>query len=394
MEGYGLGAGARPSEAREHGCQVLAGVARGTLGNDFGRALCDDLPARLTAFRAEINDPIRRLDHVQIMLDDQQSVARGAELEEDFQQLGDVVEVQAGGRLIQNVERAAGRLAAQLGGEFHALRFAAAQRRGRLAQTNIAEADLRQRGQWVANLRHGAEERDGLIHRHVQHVGDVLAFVIDLQRLAVVAAPIAGLARHVHRRQEVHLDLDQAVALAFLAATAFDVEAEAPRAVAANLGRGQAREEVPDMVEHAGIGRWVAARGAANGRLINDDHLVEILEALEGTVQARALFGAEELPHQCPAQYVVHERALAGAADAGDAGERAERNAGVDVLKVVLARAEDLKPAPVRGRLYALTGDRDGELPPQILGGKRMRMSEDFLQRARGDQFTRSEEHT
>ena len=72
------------------------------------------------------------------------------------------------------------------------------------------------------------EEVQRLVDRHLQHVGDVLALVVDLQRLAVVALALADLARHVDVGQEVHLDLQDAVALARLAAAALDVEAEAP----------------------------------------------------------------------------------------------------------------------------------------------------------------------
>jgi hypothetical protein len=136
-------------------------------------------------------------------------------------------------------------------------------------------------------------------------------------------------------------------------------------AVAADLGGGQAGEEVADVIEHAGVGGRVAARRAANRRLVDDDDLVEVLEALEGAVGARALFGAEELPEQRAAQNIVHERALARAADAGDARERAERDAGIDVLEVVLARAEHLEPAAVRGRFDAVARDGDGELVPR-----------------------------
>ena len=117
-------------------------MAGGALRDGLRRALRDDLAAGVAAFRPEINDPIGGLDHVQVVLDDEEGVARGAELEEDFEQLGDVVEVQAGGGLIQNVERAAGGLAAQLGGQFDPLGLAAAERGGRLAQAECSPGRL------------------------------------------------------------------------------------------------------------------------------------------------------------------------------------------------------------------------------------------------------------
>jgi hypothetical protein len=73
-----------------------------------------------------------------------------------------------------------------------------------------------------------AEEVERLLDRHLEHVGDRAALVVDLQRLAVVALARADLARDVDVRQELHLDLEDPVALAVLAAAALDVEAEAP----------------------------------------------------------------------------------------------------------------------------------------------------------------------
>src|SRR5207244_7055103 len=98
--------------------------------------------------------------------------------------------------------------------------------------------------------------------RHVEHVGDRLALELDLQRLAIVALALAHIAGDIDVGQEVHLDLDDAVALTGLAAPALDVEREAARLVAARLGFRQAGEPFADRGERAGIGRRIAARRA------------------------------------------------------------------------------------------------------------------------------------
>src|SRR5690606_22347625 len=103
-----------------------------------------------------------------------------------------------------------------------------------------------------------------LFNRHVQNVGYTLALEDDFQRLAVVAFALADVAGDVDVGQEVHLDLDDAIALTGLAAAALDVEAEAAGTVAARLGLRQARIPVADRTEGAGIGRRVRARGAAD----------------------------------------------------------------------------------------------------------------------------------
>ena len=79
-----------------------------------------------------------------------------------------------------------------------------------------------------------------LFHRHLQNFVDVLALVLDFQGFAVVALAVADIAGHVDVGQEVHFHLDHAIALAGLAASALDVEGEAPGAVAA-LARLRAR---------------------------------------------------------------------------------------------------------------------------------------------------------
>jgi hypothetical protein len=59
-----------------------------------------------------------------------------------FQQLAHILEVQAGGRLVEDVERAAGGAARQFLGELDALRLAARKRRRLLADLDVAQADL------------------------------------------------------------------------------------------------------------------------------------------------------------------------------------------------------------------------------------------------------------
>ena len=195
--------------------------------------------------------------------------------------------MQAGGRFVQDVERAAGRAPRQLLGQLHALRLAAGQGGRRLADMDVAEADLLQHRQLVADRRHGLEELDAFLDRHLQDVGDRLALESDLQGLAVVALALALVALDIDVGQEVHLDLDDAVALAGLAAAALHVEGEAAGLVAARLGFRQAGEPVADRREGAGIGRGVGARRAADRRLVDVDDLVEKFDALDLVVIAR-----------------------------------------------------------------------------------------------------------
>ena len=99
-------------------------------------------------------------------------------------------------RLVEHVERVRRLVAAlrdvvahlaQLGDELDALRLAARQRRRRLAERQVAEADVLQQLQRVRDVRHRGEEVDRLVDLHLQHVADALAAPAHRQRLGVEA---------------------------------------------------------------------------------------------------------------------------------------------------------------------------------------------------------------
>src|SRR5690606_10217293 len=113
--------------------------------------------------------------------------------------------------------------------ELDALGLATRQGGRALAQADVAEAHVRQRLELARNGRYRLEEGERLLDRHLQHLLDAAPLVADLEGLAVVALAMADIAGHVHVGQEVHLDLDQPVALAGFAATAADVEGKTPR---------------------------------------------------------------------------------------------------------------------------------------------------------------------
>src|SRR6185437_195013 len=73
----------------------------------LGGALGDDASAALASLGTEVDDPVGRLDDVQVVLDDHQRIACIAQLVKHGQQLCDVVEMQPGGGLVEDVERVA-----------------------------------------------------------------------------------------------------------------------------------------------------------------------------------------------------------------------------------------------------------------------------------------------
>src|SRR5690242_2822756 len=61
---------------REHVLQELARIAVGVRRNVLGGTYGNDLPASITAFWAQIDHPVGGFDHVQVVLDHHNGVAR------------------------------------------------------------------------------------------------------------------------------------------------------------------------------------------------------------------------------------------------------------------------------------------------------------------------------
>src|SRR5690606_16084300 len=110
------------------------------------------------ALRAHVDDPVRGLDDVQVVLDDDDRVALVHQPVEDPEQLADVVEVQPGGRLVQHVDGPAGGASLQLGGELDPLRLTAGEGGGGLAEPHVAQADVDQGPQVPVDGGDGGEE--------------------------------------------------------------------------------------------------------------------------------------------------------------------------------------------------------------------------------------------
>jgi hypothetical protein len=76
-------------------------MAFGAICELFRSSFSDNLPAAVPGIRAEIDQPIRRLDHVQVMLNDNDGVAGIDEAMKDFEQDADVVKVEPGGGFVE-----------------------------------------------------------------------------------------------------------------------------------------------------------------------------------------------------------------------------------------------------------------------------------------------------
>src|SRR5258708_25132026 len=102
-----------------------------------------------------------------------------------------------------------------------------------------------------------AEERERPGYGQLERVGDRLSFHHDLEHLVAEAPAVAVGAAQVHVRQELHLDVLEAVAAAGRAAAVSGIEAEGAGGVLALLRERLSFVDIADRVPRADIARRV-----------------------------------------------------------------------------------------------------------------------------------------
>ncbi len=115
----------------------------------------------MAPFRAEVDDVIGRLDHVQVVLDHHDRMAGIDQPVQALQEPVNVGEVQARRRLVEDVQIVLAALElAEFAGEFDALGLAPGEDRRRVAELEVAEAELVQDGNLAGDRRLVLEELD------------------------------------------------------------------------------------------------------------------------------------------------------------------------------------------------------------------------------------------
>src|SRR5215467_9731682 len=92
----------------EYRAQIPPGEAPLVLGDILGGPLGDDAATAVAALGPEVDHPVGGLDDVEVVLDDHDGVAGVAQAVQNGKQEVDVLEVQPGGGLVEDVERAPG----------------------------------------------------------------------------------------------------------------------------------------------------------------------------------------------------------------------------------------------------------------------------------------------
>src|SRR5260370_1053685 len=232
-------------DAREKAAGVRLRIARHLLGSSRR----DDLAALVASLGTHIDQPVRGFDDVKIVFNDQQRSASFEQLAERAEELGDVIEVQTRGRFVENVKEALVVGAAEMRGQFQALRFPAGERCRRLPETQIAESNFIQDPEFGNNLGNVDEKGQGFANRQLQYFVDIFPVIPDFQNAALEASAPALFADEFDVREKLHLHGDRAVALAGFAAASRHVKRKVTGAVAAAFRIGGIRKNFPDRIE-------------------------------------------------------------------------------------------------------------------------------------------------
>ena len=116
---------------------------------------------------------------------------------------------------------------------------------------------------------------------------------------------------------------------------------------APRLGLGRLGEDVADLVEGLQVGHRVAPRRAADGTLVDHDHVVDLPVAVN-VVEVAGLGGVlAEPPAERRIERLLDQRALARAAHAGDQAEHAQGKLHGDVAEIVAPGAGQADPAVI-----------------------------------------------
>ena len=277
--------------------QPGAGDAGRGAGDIFRGARRDDAAAVRAAAGAHVDEVIGRSEQVQVVVDDDDRGPGLQQLVEDAGQRGHVERVQAGGRLIEDVQRAA-LAAAQPGGDPEPLRLAAGQRRRGLAEPQVTQADLVDGPQGRGDRGPAGEPLQGVVHAQAEHVGYGQAVDRRGQGGVVEAGAVAGGAADGDVGQVLDVEVDVAEPAAGRALALTGVEREVSGLPAPAPGVRGFGEHAADLVKRPAVGRGGRPGVLADRRRVDLDDL-----ANAGEVQAADVAGQRR-----PAQQRLRSR--------------------------------------------------------------------------------------
>ncbi len=194
---------------------------------------------------------------------------------QNVDQLVDIRHMQARRRLVEDIERAARIAPGQLRRQLDALASPPESVVAGLAELDIAKAHVLSVLQFLRMLRECWRKTRRLLRPSCPARRRCSCPCISLPASRGCSACPRRPRRGRRHRAESSSRSSARRRPALLAAAALDVEGEAPRLEPAHLRVGRHLEQLADVGKDVGIGRRIAARRAADRRLVDHDDLVE-----------------------------------------------------------------------------------------------------------------------
>ena len=115
----------------------------------------------------------------------------------------------------------------------------------------------------------------------------------------------------------MHLDLNESVSFAGLAASSFDIERKPSRTVALHLGICSRSEHITDHIEKSDISRRVGTRRSSNGRLVNADAFIHSVKSVNSFILSRDVVRPVQSHIQCFENNVIQKGRFPGSRYSG-----------------------------------------------------------------------------
>lgn len=331
----------------------------GNFGNPLGFSRENERSSGIPAFRTDVDEVVGVGDDVEVVFDGDDGIPFLDEAVQDVEELGDVGEMESGRRFVQNIEGFRSRTFREVERELDALGFASGKGRCRLSEGNVSETDVDEHLEHPRDSGKRRKEREGFLAGHRKHFGNGFPFEFHFERFGIVPASLAGFAFDVDVGKEVHFDLLHSRAFAYFATPPLGVEGEPPRSVSAFFRFEGGGEHLPYVGEKPSVGGDVGVGRASDGRLVDDDGLVQVVHSPDFPAFSRIGKGVlPETPKHPVGKDIHYERRFSGTRNARDRRKDSEGNFYVEVFQIVLACAEDFdvsrrSPVPL-GKTYAL----------------------------------------
>ena len=349
------------------------------------RADTNDLATPFTAFRSEVNYPVRGEHDIEVVFNHDHRVTLFDQSLQTVKQLSNVFEMQARGGFVKQKQRT--RCLSRCGmfrkmtRKLQALRFTARKGGHGLAEFQITQSDRLQGLQATQHVLVPFKKADSLRDCHVQHVRDRTGRPVPrwqslhLKYLRTITRTVAVGTTQIDVTQELHLDVFKPIPPTAGATAVPRIEAKSSCGVTTIESKGLRGVDFANGIERTDITCGIGSCRLANRRLVNEYGISDMLKPFDGSIPTGRVFRfALELGYTV-IKDVLNQRGLARARHARYTNQSIERESNVDVFQVMFLRTSHLDPLGLYINALMFPELAYRTLSTEVLGSQRTRLA-------------------